>query len=78
MLLALREAPPPPNPPPSRRREGEGRKSFRLVTHYPSLSGCGTADRIVADFAAPCGDKPKSGSDSPALNQSCQKSMDVS
>src|SRR6266404_2194469 len=50
--------------------DAEGRQVFPIGPPLPFTVQLWTADRIVADFAAPCGEKPKSGfPDNPLLKE---------
>jgi hypothetical protein len=56
--------------------DAEGRQVFPIGPPVPFTVRLWTADRIVADFAAPCGDKPKSSfPDNPLLKEEWQTTV---
>jgi len=53
--------------------DAQGQQVFSIGPPVPFTVRLWTADRVVADFAAPCGDKPKSGfPDNPLLKEEWQ------
>jgi hypothetical protein len=56
--------------------DAEGRQVFSIGPPVPFTIQLWAADRIVADFAAPCGNKPKSGfPDNPLLKEEWQTNL---
>lgn len=56
--------------------DAEGRQVFSIGPPVPFTVRLWTADRVVADLAAPCGNKPKSGfPDNPLLKEEWQTTL---